>query len=65
MQFSCSDIVQGIINVIKFSFCLSGVCLGLQCAIIEFARNVLNLPAADSTEFNPDTPDPVVSGRTF
>lgn len=37
-----------------------GVRLGLQCAIIEFARNVLNLPAADSTEFNPDTPDPVV-----
>ena len=37
-----------------------GICLGLQCATIEFARHVLNLPEADSTEFAPDTPDPVV-----
>lgn len=37
-----------------------GVCLGLQCAVIEFSRNVLNLNAADSTEFNPNTPHPVV-----
>jgi CTP synthase len=37
-----------------------GLCLGLQCAAIEFARNVLNLPEANSTEFNPTTPDPVV-----
>src|SRR5262249_50518233 len=37
-----------------------GICLGLQCAAIEFARNVLGLPEANSTEFNPDTPDPVV-----
>ncbi|MCC7223814.1 MAG: CTP synthase [Chitinophagales bacterium] len=37
-----------------------GICLGMQCAVIEFARNVLHLPAADSTEMNPDTPDPVI-----
>lgn len=37
-----------------------GICLGLQCAAIEFARNVLGLPEANSTEFNLDTPDPVV-----
>jgi CTP synthase len=37
-----------------------GICLGLQCAAIEFARNVLNLPDANSTEFNPATSDPVV-----
>ncbi len=37
-----------------------GLCLGLQCAAIEFARNVLGLPEANSTEFNPKTPDPVV-----
>ena len=37
-----------------------GICLGLQCATIEFARNVLNLPDANSTEFHRDTPDPVV-----
>ncbi len=37
-----------------------GICLGLQCAVIEFARNVLHLPEANSTEFNRHTPDPVV-----
>ena len=38
-----------------------GICLGLQCMVIEFARNVLGLGAASSTEFDPDTPDPVVA----
>ncbi|WP_370324966.1 CTP synthase [Euzebya sp.] len=37
-----------------------GICLGLQTAVIEFARNVLNLPEAHSAEFDPDTPDPVI-----
>ena len=37
-----------------------GLCLGLQCAVIEFARSVLGLHEADSTEFNPETPDPVI-----
>ena len=37
-----------------------GICLGLQCATIEFARNVAGLPEANSTEFNKSTPDPVV-----
>ncbi len=37
-----------------------GICLGMQCAVIEFARNVLNLPDAASTEQNPDTPHPVI-----
>ena len=37
-----------------------GLCLGLQCATIEFARNVLHLSEANSTEFNLKTPDPVV-----
>lgn len=37
-----------------------GICLGLQIAVIEIARNVLGLEAADSTEFNPDTPHDVV-----
>jgi len=37
-----------------------GVCLGLQCAVIEFARNVLNMEDANSTEMNPDTSHPVV-----
>ena len=37
-----------------------GICLGLQCAVIEFARNVLGLDDANSTEFDQDTPHPVV-----
>jgi CTP synthase len=37
-----------------------GLCLGLQCAVIEFARNVLGHPNANSTEFDPTSPDPVI-----
>ena len=37
-----------------------GVCLGLQCAVIEFARNVCGLGKANSVEFDPDTPHPVI-----
>jgi CTP synthase len=37
-----------------------GLCLGLQSAVIEFARNVVGLPYAHSSEFEPNTPDPVI-----
>ena len=37
-----------------------GICLGMQCAVIEFARNVLGMQNAHSTEMNPDTPYPVI-----
>ena len=37
-----------------------GICLGMQTVIIEFARNVLDLPEANSTEFDRKTPHPVV-----
>lgn len=37
-----------------------GICLGMQMSVIEFARDVLNLKNAHSTEMNPDTPDPVI-----
>ncbi|NPV90776.1 MAG: CTP synthase [Firmicutes bacterium] len=37
-----------------------GICLGMQCAVIEFARNVCNLEGAHSSEFDPDTPYPVI-----
>lgn len=37
-----------------------GICLGMQVAVIEFARNVLNLEGADSSEMNPKTPHPVI-----
>lgn len=38
-----------------------GICLGLQCAAIEFARNVLGLVGANSTEFDLETPHPVIT----
>ncbi|NBU98713.1 MAG: CTP synthase [Spirochaetia bacterium] len=38
-----------------------GICLGMQCAVIEFARNVLGLKDAHSTEFVPNTKNPVIS----
>jgi CTP synthase len=37
-----------------------GICLGLHCAVIEFARNVIGLKNANSTEFDPNTSDPVI-----
>ncbi len=37
-----------------------GICLGMQLAVIEFARHVAGLPEAHSTEFQKDTPQPVV-----
>lgn len=37
-----------------------GICLGMQCAVIEFARNVLGFANASSTEMDPDTPHPVI-----
>jgi CTP synthase len=38
-----------------------GICLGMQVACIEFARNVAGLAGAHSTEFNPETPHPVIA----
>jgi CTP synthase len=37
-----------------------GICLGMQCAVIEFGRNILGLKGAHSTEFNPGTAYPVI-----
>ena len=37
-----------------------GLCLGLQCAVIEFGRSILGHPNANSTEFDPTTPDPII-----
>ncbi len=38
-----------------------GICLGMQLAVIEFARNIAGLAGANSTEFDPDTPHPVIA----
>lgn len=37
-----------------------GICLGMQVLVVEYARNVLKLSLADSTEMNKETPDPVI-----
>ena len=37
-----------------------GICLGMQIALVEYGRNVLGLEGADSTEFNPETPFPII-----
>ncbi|MEM9378619.1 MAG: CTP synthase [Planctomycetota bacterium] len=38
-----------------------GICLGMQCAVIEYARNVLGLDGANTLELAPDSPHPVIS----
>jgi len=38
-----------------------GICLGMQMAVIEYARNILGLNNANSTEMNPETPHPVIN----
>ncbi len=56
--------VEGKIQAIRFArenqVPYLGLCLGLQCAVIEFARGVLGHPEANSTEFDPSTPHPVI-----
>ena len=37
-----------------------GICLGMQCATLEYARNVCGIADANSTEFEPNTPNPVI-----
>ena len=55
---------EGKIKIVKYSrekmVPFLGICLGLQCAIIEFARNVCNMKGANSTEFNNKTRYPVI-----
>ncbi|GAX86964.1 CTP synthase [Lebetimonas natsushimae] len=56
--------VEGKLRAIKYArenkIPYLGICLGMQLAVIEFARNVLNLKYANSQEFDPDTTEPVV-----
>ncbi len=57
--------IEGKINAIKYArennVPFLGICLGMQCAVIEFARNVLKLKDANSTEMHPNTPHPVIN----
>ncbi|MBI5573747.1 MAG: CTP synthase, partial [Elusimicrobia bacterium] len=56
--------IEGKINVAKYArennVPFLGICLGMQCAVIEFARNVCGMKNANSTEFNSKTPHPVI-----
>ncbi len=56
--------IEGKINAIKYARTQNvpflGICLGMQCAVIEFARNMLHLPDAHSTEFSDTTKFPVI-----
>ena len=57
--------VEGMIQACKFArenqIPYLGICLGMQVALIEFARNVLKLKGANSTEFNSETKHPVIA----
>lgn len=56
--------IEGKIETVKYArenkIPFLGICLGMQCAIIELARNVVNLEGANSSEFDPNTPFPVI-----
>ncbi|MFA5889437.1 MAG: CTP synthase [Actinomycetota bacterium] len=56
--------IEGKLNAIRFArerqVPFLGLCLGLQCAVIEFARNVGGLEGANSSEFDATTPHPVI-----
>ncbi len=57
--------VEGKISAVRYArenkIPYLGICLGFQVAVIEFARNVLKLPDANSTEFDPRTAHPIIS----
>ena len=56
--------IEGKVDAIRFArergIPFFGICLGMQCAVIEFARGVVGLEGANSTEFNKDTDFPVI-----
>ncbi|MFA7658636.1 MAG: CTP synthase [Candidatus Gastranaerophilaceae bacterium] len=56
--------IEGKLNVVRYArennLPFLGLCLGMQCAVIEYARNVLGLKDANSTEFDENTPYPVI-----
>jgi CTP synthase len=56
--------IEGKINAVKYArenkVPFFGICLGMQCAVIEYARNVIGLEDAHSSEMNPETTNPVI-----
>ena len=57
--------VEGKVGAIRYArenrIPILGLCLGLQCMVIEVARDLAGIEDADSSEFNPGTPDPVIA----
>jgi len=57
--------IEGKLGALKFArenaLPALGLCLGLQCMVIEYARDVVGLPGASSSEFDPDTEFPVIA----
>jgi len=57
--------IEGKINAIEYARLQNipflGLCLGMQCCVIEWARNVAHLESANSAEFEPDSPNPVIN----
>jgi CTP synthase len=57
--------VEGMVEAIRWAreneVPFFGICLGLQCAVIEFSRNVCGIAEAHSSEFAKETPDPVIA----
>ena len=57
--------IEGKVGALKFArenkIPALGLCLGLQCMVIEAARNLAGIPKANSAEFDPSSPDPVIS----
>lgn len=60
--------IEGKLNVIRYArennLPFLGLCLGMQCAVIEYARNVAGMKDANSMEFNENTPYPVIDLMT-
>lgn len=56
--------IEGKISAIKYARInkvpFFGICLGMHCAVIEFARNVVQIQKANSAEFAPNSPDPII-----
>ncbi len=56
--------IEGKIQAVQFAreklYPFLGICLGMQCAVVEFSRNVCGYEGAHSSEFAPDTPHPVI-----
>ena len=56
--------IEGKVDAVRFArergIPFLGICLGMQCAVIEYARNVIDLEGANSTEFDKNNPHPVI-----